>query len=233
MFQYLRANKGDVVGRLLSIKAETRGKDDKDKYRIGGIGAPYNEWTTLYDDIWGVDREQYAPGCFSGVFEEDREYDPVSCFNHNLNQILGRMSIGTLRLEDSETSLNYETDINPEDQQAMSVFAKVKRGEVAGASIWFRIDEIATTTRKLPDKRTEYNYTILKATLYEIGPVTHGQYEGATAETRKRHQELVRSLNPDPTPEEIRAANREFLESVVSGDEVRASNRAFLDSVTS
>ena len=150
-----------------------------DKPMIMGIAAPYGEWTTLYESGSLIEKEQYARGCF-----RTDVYDVMSTFNHNLDNVLGRVSAGTMRLIETDEGLKYEVDVNLEDPMAVGVYARVKRGEVKSASTWFRINKVDVKETELSAGKWQIEYTIQEATLYEAGAVTDGQYEKATSEAR-------------------------------------------------
>lgn len=179
----VRAAEGELVGRLSTVAGAARAKDggENGKRSIAGIAAPYDSWTTLVDRGGFVWRERYAAGCFAGTL--DSGDDVRACFNHRLNDILGRRAAGTLRLTETEEGLAYEVSVNGADPMAVGVYARVARGDVPGASCWFlptRIDTVMTRdgdTERVDD-------TIVEARLYECGPVTDGQYSDATAAAR-------------------------------------------------
>ena len=199
----VRAREGETVGRLALADGACRAVSGDDEKRPGvhGVAAPYDSWTTLYEGADFVWRERYAAGCFSGTLE--RGDDVRSCFNHRLNDILGRRSAGTLTLADTDTGLEYETAINPDDPMAMGVYARVKRGDVAGASCWFRPLKIETVEARV-DGRVSYDDTIVTADLFECGPVTDGQYVDATATARAVRDILI--ARADRSYEDFQAA---------------------------
>lgn len=165
-------------GAVRAINNE--GVDDK---RIGGIGAPWDSMTTLFewDDV--VVREKYKRGCFTNLNDGS---DVRSFYNHNPDVVLGRRSNRTLRLSDTDAGLTYDVSLNGDDPDAMRVYSRVKRGDVVGASVWFRPEPDGVERNETFDEqgRRVVDRVIVRATLMECGPVTDGQYTDTTAVAR-------------------------------------------------
>lgn len=185
----VRAEKGVEVGRLHVVEGGCRAVSKGDKPSgIRGIAAPWKRWTVLYESPSIRIREQYQRGCFD---ESLYSQDDIRCmYNHTPAMILGRRSAKTLRLADTDEGLEYEVEINSADPEAMAVLARVARGDVAGASTWFMPTEIVTEESRADDGKVLYDDTIVKAMLYEAGPVTDGQYEDATATARSLERQF-------------------------------------------
>lgn len=159
---------------------EARAATDDEGPGIVGYGSVYEVRTTIpgYFRDWD---EEVARGAWTKTIQEG---DIRSMFNHDDNWLLGRTSADTLSLSEDDTGLRYEVDINPDDPNAMSVHAKVERGDVSGSSVWFRVIrheiEIPSDDNDLerPLRR------ILEAALYETGPVVWPAFEATTAGAR-------------------------------------------------
>jgi len=137
--------------------------------RVGGMFA---EWD-----------EEVAPGAWSCALEDGA--DVRSMFNHDKNQLLARTVAGDLRLSEDSEGLRYEIDVDRNDPDVMRVYAKVKRGNVSGSSVWFRVlrQEFTTPTEEngldVPKRR------ILEGELFETGPVVFPAFETTTAVARE------------------------------------------------
>lgn len=159
--------------------AETRAVGD-DQPRIEGLGSVYGQTTRIGGFFFEWD-EEVAEGAWKNTISRDGA-DIRSMFNHDTNRLLGRTTAGTLRLEDRKAGLLYDVDINADDPNAMSVHAQVARGDVSGASVWFRV------TSEQWEEPTDDNglevpkRTITEAELFEVGPVTMPAFEQTTAE---------------------------------------------------
>jgi HK97 family phage prohead protease len=149
---------------------------------ILGIGSPYGQsariagWMEDWDEV-------VAPGAWQRTISRDGA-DIVSTFNHDVSWLLGRTTAGTLRLESGDSGLTYRVEINPDDGNAMSVRAKVSRGDVTGSSVWFRVlsDQWDEPT---DDNGLEVPLrTILEAELFEVGPVVFPAFPQTTATAR-------------------------------------------------
>ena len=171
------------------VNMTLRAEGDSDKPVIVGDAAVFNQETVI--GSWF--REVIKPGAFKRVLGE--KPDVVAAMNHNWDIILGRTTAGTLRLEETDKSLRYEADINPEDSQAMSVYQKVKRGDVNQASFAFTVrseEWINPPDRKdLPLR----NITEIDE-LFDVGPCTFGAYPQASAQARSKASEFQQNAGP-------------------------------------
>jgi len=87
--------------------------------------------------------EIIKPGAFTKTLDES---DVRALLNHNSDQVLGRMSAGTLKLWEDDRGLRAE--IHPPDTSAgRDAVALIKRGDLTGMSFGFR----AVRDEKSPD----------------------------------------------------------------------------------
>lgn len=148
---------------------------------IRGYGAVYNVVTTIGGEEYGFD-EMFAPAAFRQSVTDGAD---VRCmFNHRTDNLLGRTKSKTLRLADEDAGCAYEVDVNPDDPEALSVHAKVKRGDVDGSSVWFRCIEDMWTYPDATNGLVRPLRVIVSAALIEIGPVTFPAYEDAESSAR-------------------------------------------------
>lgn len=173
---------GGLEARGYSTIVETRAASDGAGPFITGIGSPYGQATRIegWYDEWD---EIVASGAWKRTIGRPGA-DIVSCFNHDTDRLLGRTSAGTLTLTETDDGLRYKTYINPADPNAMSVWAQVERGDVTGASVWFRV---LSEKWDEPDDENGYERpvrTILEAELFEVGPVVFPAFPQTTADTR-------------------------------------------------
>jgi HK97 family phage prohead protease len=150
---------------------ETRAATDDDDGGPGLVGyGAVTEKPFRIEGYWDSWDEEVAAGAFEEAIADGA--DVRSMFNHDTNWLLGRTTSGSLRLEEDDTGLRYEVDINADDPNAMSVHARVERGDVDGSSIWFRVERQEWTypTDKngleVPKRRI-----LTISPLYETGPV--------------------------------------------------------------
>lgn len=136
--------------------------NETEKKRIAGYGAVFydpNNAGTMYKLTPKV-AHRIAPGAFQELT------DVIAAFNHNFDYLLGRTP-HTLKLNLDLKGLHYSIDIDENDPQAMSVYAKIKRGDVRGSSISFHVLEDRWDRVDGVDIRTLLNVKVI-----EVGPVT-------------------------------------------------------------
>lgn len=164
----------------LDVRAEKRADE---KLVIKGQAAVFNQETI----IRGWFREQIKPGAFQRVLSE--KPDTIGCFNHDWNVVLGRTTAGTLILQETPDGLDYEIEINPDDPEALSVYAKVARGDVSQSSFAFQVGVEEwfyppDNSKDLPLRTvTEFS------NLYDVCPATFGAYPQTSAAVRSKYQE--------------------------------------------
>ena len=160
--------------RTLNAPFETR--EENGRYYIEGYFA-------VFDEAYEI-----APGVIERIeptfFDSSMNGDVRALIDHNTHLVLGRTTAGTLTLTKDAHGLYGRIEINPEDTDAMNVYARVKRRDVTQASIGFVIiDESGQT---LPDGTFE---TRLKdGILYEVTVCTFPAY--MTTELSARAKDL-------------------------------------------
>lgn len=153
---------------------------DEGKTTITGRAVVYNAWVQIGPDSWGW-MERFAPGSLTGSLNDENIY---ATFNHDADNLLGRVSNETLRMIDSAKALTYEIDPNLDTEIGRQVLAFVERQDVRGASFSFRVDSYTMEKKK---KKTDMDrVTITEAKLYELGPVTNPAYKQTSAKLRSR-----------------------------------------------
>lgn len=164
----------------LDVRAEKRADE---KLVIKGQAAVFNQETV----IRGWFREQIKPGAFQRVLSE--KPDTIGCFNHDWNVVLGRTTAGTLNLQETPEGLGYEIEINPDDPEALSVYAKVARGDVSQSSFAFQVGVEEwfyppDNSKDLPLRTiTEFS------NLFDVCPATFGAYPQTSAAVRSKYEE--------------------------------------------
>lgn len=153
-------------------KFETRA-DESGKMYISGYFAVFN---SDYE-IWPGATESIADTAFDGALSDD-----IRCLvDHETRLVLGRNKAGTLTLKADARGLWGEAEINPNDQDAVNLYERVKRGDVDQCSFGFDIlDE------EFEDRGESVHWTIRKVKLYEVSVVTFPAYEETSVSARKR-----------------------------------------------
>lgn len=150
---------------VLSAPVEVREGDGTAPATLEGYGAVFNQRATIVG--WFAEwEEEWAPGAFAKTLQES---DIRSFFNHDENIILGRNRAGTLTLNEDAHGLRYVVR-PPDSEWGRPVVEAVRRGDVTGSSIMFRVVKDQWTR---PAARGENpQRRILEAQLFEVGPVT-------------------------------------------------------------
>ena len=159
--------------------AEFTARDEDGNLYIEGYFSTFTGRYEMGD--WGV--EQVDPGAFDETLGDDVR----ALVNHDTTLVLGRTKAGTLELRVDASGLWGRVTINKNDQDAMNLYERVKRGDVDQCSFGF--DILSEKNEKLPDGRTLW--TILKVRLYEVSVVTFPAYEDTAVIARKRDRDAI------------------------------------------
>lgn len=100
--------------------------------KLVGYAAVFNKPS---HDLGGF-REVILPGAFKRTLATSEQVRAL--YNHNADQVLGRVGAGTLRLSEDDTGLRFELDLPP-TSYAKDLAALVERGDVSGCSFAFRV----------------------------------------------------------------------------------------------
>ena len=157
--------------RSTQSKFETR-EADGEMY-ISGYFAVFN---SEYE-MWPGAVESIADSAFEGALADD-----IRCLiDHETRLVLGRNKAGTLTLKTDSRGLWGEVRINPNDQDAVNLYERVKRGDVDQCSFGFDIlDE------EFVDRGDSVKWIIKKVKLCEVSVVTFPAYEETSVSARKR-----------------------------------------------
>lgn len=158
--------------RSIASKFETR--EAEGELSIEGYFAVFN---TTYE-LWEGATESVAPGAFANTLGEDIR----ALIDHETRLVLGRNKAGTLELREDSHGLWGRIRINPNDQDAVNLYERVKRGDVNQCSIGF--DIVSEETDFSEDGSV--HWTITEVRLYEVSVVTFPAYEDTAVSARKR-----------------------------------------------
>jgi len=114
--------------------------------------------------------------------------------NHDTTLVLGRTKAHTLELRVDEHGLWGDVVINPNDQDAMNLYERVKRGDVDQCSFGFNI--ISEETEFRDDGSV--HWTITEVDLHEVSVCTFPAYEETNVSAREaQREELSRNRLDD------------------------------------
>lgn len=169
--------------RSVSTEFKTRSEGD-DKY-IEGYFVVFN---SIYEIVDGA-TESIAPGAFDNTISDDIR----ALVNHDSTLVLGRTAAHTLELTQDERGLFGRIKINPNDSDAMNLYARVQRGDVSQCSFGFDILSEETDFRD----DGSVHWTITDVKLYEVSCCTFPAYEATSINARKRDYEELRAKQTD------------------------------------
>lgn len=157
---------------------KTRAEESGDMFISGYFAVFGSEY-----ELWPGASESVDPHAFDKALDDD-----IRCLiNHDTRLVLGRNIAGTLQLRVEEKGLWGEVKINPNDQDAVNVYERVKRGDVNQCSFGFDI-----VAEEFEDRGDSVHWTIKAVKLYEVSVVTFPAYEETGVEARKRQVEDIR-----------------------------------------
>jgi hypothetical protein len=182
---------GALEIRTIASLAEARAAGDGAAPRISGLGSPYGVRATLGGSWFSWD-EEVSPGAWRKTIGKD-DADIRSMFNHDPNQLLGRTTAKTLELAEDDEGLHYDVQINTGDTSAMDTLAKVERGDVTGASVWFRVISEKWTEPTDDNGLDRELREILEAELYEVGPVVFPAFPTTTAAAARSFDTMLKA----------------------------------------
>lgn len=166
--------------REIAADLKTRSEESGEPV-IEGYFAVFND---IYEMFPGA-TETIAPGSFTKTISDDIR----ALINHDTTLVLGRTAAHTLELSQDERGLFGRIRINPNDTDAMNLYARVKRGDVSQCSIGFEITEEDTEYRD----DGSVHWTIKEVKLYEVSCCTFPAYENTGISARKRDLEALQA----------------------------------------
>lgn len=173
------------------FKTRTEKREDGEDLYIEGYFAVFN---SNYDLGAGMS-ESIAPGAFTNTLADDIR----ALVNHNTTLVLGRTTAHTLEVRQDEHGLWGRVKINPNDQDAMNLYARVQRGDVSQCSIGFDILDEETEYRG-----EEVHWTIREIKLYEVSACTFAAYLETAISARQKDLEDLKKRKNELWKEEMK-----------------------------
>lgn len=137
------------------------------------FGEPYQVWDGWIETI---ERGAFARYLSSGQ-------DVKVLWNHDSNIVLGSTGNGTASLREDETGLFGSVEINENDSEAVSAYARVARGDVDGCSFGF---DIARHEEWWDDDGVYHTKITEVDPLYEVSPCTFPAYKATSISARAK-----------------------------------------------
>jgi phage head maturation protease len=167
---------------------ELRDEGDGKPQTLVGHFARFNEWTEIDSWFEGRFMEQVAPGAFLDSFAERT---PKITFNHGRDPDLGDKLLGhPVTAREDDIGGAYEA---PLFRGVPTLLEEGLRADAYGSSFRFSVDEEDIVHKpEVSDHNPEGlpERTILKASVFEVGPVTFPAYANATAGVRSLTDEF-------------------------------------------
>ena len=164
--------------QMRSIASEFKTREDGEEKRIEGYFAVFNSNYEIGDFM----SESVAPGAFSETLGGDIR----ALIDHETMYVLGRNKAGTLDLREDEHGLWGSILLNPNDQDAMNLYARVQRGDVNQCSFGFDILKESEVREGV-----NVHWTIEKVRLYEVSCCTFPAYTETSLMARKEDYKNV------------------------------------------
>lgn len=195
----------EMQRRMLPMGTSFETREDGDNLTIEGYFAVFN---SIYDMGNGM-TESIAPGAFDGTISDDVR----ALVNHDSTLVLGRTSAHTLEIRQDEHGLWGKVTINPNDGDAMNLYARVKRGDVNQCSFGFDILDEETEYRS----EGEVHWTIKAVKLYEISAVTFPAYQETAISARQHDLEEIKKREAEAKAEKSRSWKEKMIKRLKGG----------------
>ena len=166
--------------QMRTAASEFLTREEEGQKYIEGYFAVFN---SKYDIAPGLS-ESIAPGAFDNTLSGDIR----ALINHDTTLVLGRTKARTLELKTDSRGLWGRIQINPNDQDAMNLYERVKRGDVDQCSFGF--DIVSEETEFGADD--SIHWTITEVRLYEVSCCTFPAYEETSISARTKEAEEIK-----------------------------------------
>ena len=168
----------DKMGRQVrAALTEFQTREEEEKPHISGYFSVFN---SLYE---------IGPGMTESVdrhaFDKTLGGDIRALTNHDSTQVLGRTKAHTLELRVDEHGLWGDVMINPNDQDAMNLYERVRRGDVDQCSFGFNIVSEETEFRD----DGSIHWRITEVELFEVSVCTFPAYEETNVSAREAQRD--------------------------------------------
>lgn len=154
--------------------------EGQEKLFLEGYFIRYGQETELYEGVY----EEVKKGAASKALKEN---DIRCLFNHDTGSVLGRTSNGTLTLTEDDDGIYGKVEINRNDPEAMSVYAKVQRGDIDGCSFGFYINQESSESREDGMK-----FFLEEVDVFEVSCVTFPAYPQTDVAARFKDVEALK-----------------------------------------
>lgn len=181
-----------AIRQMRTIASEFKTREDGEEKRIEGYFAVFNSNYQINE----VMSESIAEGAFSETLGGDIR----ALIDHETMYVLGRNKAGTLELREDSHGLWGSILLNPNDQDAMNLYARVQRGDVDQCSFGF--DILAESEVR---DGVNIHWTIEKVKLYEVSCCTFPAYAETSISAREADYKNVMEREKQAWRSELRS----------------------------
>lgn len=162
--------------QVRTIPTQFRANDDNGNLSIDGYFA-------VFDSIYEI-AEGMTESIEKGAFTSSMGNDVRALVNHDSTLVLGRTKAQTLELKQDDHGLWGHVDINPNDTDAMNLYARVQRGDVDQCSFGFFIRD----EEPISSENGSVHWTIKDVDLFEVSCCTFPAYEETNIQARTQER---------------------------------------------
>jgi HK97 family phage prohead protease len=187
--------------QLRAVATDFQTREENNAPHISGYFVVFNSVSEIFPGM----TESVAPGAFQNTLSGDIR----ALVNHDSTLVLGRTKAHTLELKEDERGLWGDITINPEDRDAMNLYARVQRGDIDQASFGFAILNEDVEYRE--DCST--HWTIREVELYEVSACTFPAYEETNISARTAQRDHIRERQLDAWKTKMKGVLKNGTES--------------------
>lgn len=180
--------------KILTRATEFRAMEENEERVIEGYFAVFDG---TYE-LWPGATESIDRNAFDGELDGDVR----ALIDHDTRLVLGRTIAGTLTLRVDTHGLWGRIVINPDDQDAVNLYARVKRGDVSQCSFGF---EILDEERTINESTGDVHWLIKRVKLYEVSVCTFPAYQSTSVSARADEMAQVRKRQFENWKENLKA----------------------------
>lgn len=174
------------------FKSNFQTREENEEKFIEGYFAVFEQETQL----WGNCYEKIA----REAFDNSLKNNDIRClFNHDSGFVLGRNISKTLELRTDSYGLWGRVKINPNDNQAMDVYERVKRGDISGCSFGFY-----PLAEDYEEKGERTVWTVKEADTFEVSVCTFPAYPQTEVQARKKDFETSQNRKFEQRKSELK-----------------------------
>lgn len=188
-----------------AIRTEFTTREESNERHICGYFA-------VFDGVYEIGpgmTESIAPEAFNNTLGGDIR----ALTNHDTTLVLGRTKSHTLDLRVDAHGLYGDITINPNDQDALNLYERVRRGDVDQCSFGFDIVNEETDFRD----DGSIHWTIKEVELYEVSCCTFPAYESTNISAREADREEAAKRAAESAQKRLDAWKADALTRVKGG----------------